>query len=89
MNHVSFKQANKWFGPPPGLTEHQVRSIPAHVRTVDRGSVEGSILVVVAHQPTDEDIARIVAGEPIFLSCMGGLPPHFLTTSFEEAINPA
>lgn len=89
MDPVKFPQCNARYGPPEGLVESQVRTIHAYEGTVERGSCEGCKMVVVAHKPTPEDIARIVAGEPIFITQIGGLAPHFLTTSFEEANNCA
>lgn len=89
MQAVPFAQANANFGPPPDLEESQCRTIPAFLGTVQRGSCEGAKLVVVAHMPTPEELARLNAGQPIFLTMLGGLSPHMLTTSFEEATNPA
>ncbi len=88
MTPVKFSQSNTRFGPPEDLEESQVRTI--HGWTGEAGaSCDGMKLVVVAHLPTPEDLERLNAGEPIFLSVLGGLPPHFLTTRFEEATNPA
>lgn len=89
MTPTNFPEANTTYGPPPDLEESQCMSIRAYKGTVVGGSVDGSDQVVVAWLPTDEDVDRIVAGEPIFISMLGGLAPHFLTTTFEEAIRPA
>lgn len=89
MHAVAFPQSNCNFGPPPSLTESQCRTIPAYTGIVERGSLESTKLVVVAHQPTEADRIRIAEGGPIFLTTFGGLPPHFLTTRFEEAVNVA
>lgn len=89
MTSTNFAQANSTFGPPPDLTDTQCNTIYAYQGRVERGSVEGSPIVVVAWKPDARELARIAAGEPIFLSCLGGLPPHFLSTSFAEAANPA
>lgn len=64
-------------------------TIPAYIGKVNGGSVDGATLVVVAWRPTKAELANLVAGNPIYLSYLGGLPPHFLTTTFEEAANPA
>lgn len=89
MTPVHFPEANTRFGPPHDLAEAQCRTIHAYTGTVERGSVEGAAVVVVAWRPSVVDLVKINAGEPIFLSCIGGLPPHMLTTSFEEATQPA
>ena len=68
------------------MDESQVRSVPAYCASIKGGSLDGSNIVVVAWQPDADDIARIVAGEPIFLSMIGSLAPHFLTTKFNDAI---
>ena len=89
MIPTQFPQANKVFGAPKDLHEEQVRAIPAYLGTVEGGSVDGCPIVVTAWQPTLQEIADIVAGQPVFLSVIGGLPPHFLTTRFEQATKPA
>ena len=89
MNPINFKEANTKFGPPKELAESQCLTIPAHVTRAHGGSVDGAEIVVVAWEPTAEERERIITGSPIFISMIGGLSPHYLTTSFSEAINPA
>lgn len=89
MNPVHFPEANARIGPPPGLTEAQVKTIYAHVGQANGGSVDGARQIIVAWKPTDEEVARLSSGGLVFLSCLGGLPPHFLCTSFQEATHPA
>lgn len=52
---------------------------------------ESQCQTIAAHvsQPTEDEIRQIVLGAPIFLTCLGGLPPHFITTNFQQATNPA
>lgn len=89
MNPIEFPQANVRYGPPPDLEESQCMTIPAYKGTVEGGSVDGCEQVVVAWKPTEHDVERIKNGELIFISMIGSLAPHFLTTSFEEATHPA
>lgn len=89
MTPVNFPQANAVFGAPPDLEDSQCERIPVFVGEVERGSVEGSRIIVAAWMPDEMDRQRISAGEPIFISVLGGLPPHFLTTEFASAIKPA
>lgn len=89
MTPVSFVQANANFSAPSDLHEQQVRTIPAFKGEVKFGSCDGVPLVVVAWKPDERELQALNAGEPVFLSCIGGLPPHFLTVSFTEATNPA
>jgi len=89
MHATGFPECNTIIRPPHGLTEAQVHSIPAYHGKIERGSLEGCDLVVVAWQPSPEDIVRLQAGHPIYLSSVGGLTPHFLCTDFKDAINPA
>lgn len=89
MNPVNFPEANHTFGPPADLVESQCMSVPAHVSIVRGGSVDGTAVVVVAWKPDAIDMERLQSGEPIYLSMLGGLAPHFLTTRFEYAIKPA
>lgn len=88
MTPTNFPQANVTFGPPQGMSETQVGRLPAYVGVVERGSCKGSPLVVVAWTPTVEEYKDILEGKPIFLTVLGGLPPHMLTTSFGVATNP-
>ena len=80
---------NSRFGPPADLAESQCSAVNAHVGTIKGGSMDGETCVVVCWQPTPEERERICSGIPIFLSIIGGLPPHYLSTSFEEATHPA
>lgn len=89
MDSYKFPEANTTFGPPPDLVESQCRTIPAFVGVVEKGSCEGSRMIVVAHKPTPADLAALNAGGAIYLTMMGGLAPHFLTTNFAEATNVA
>lgn len=89
MMPVKFDEANCRFGPPSDADESQVQTIHAYRGVIERGSMEGACIVVVAWKPTPQEIERIAAGAPIFLSCLGGLPPHFLSTDFQSAISPA
>ena len=85
MTPIKFPQANVAFGPPPDLKESQCRTIHGFIGEVSQGSVEGSALVVTAWQPTPEELAELNAGGAVFLSFLGGLPPHLATTSFQAA----
>ena len=89
MNPATFPQANTKFGPPTDLAESQCLTIPAYMGRVQGGSVDGSTIVVVAWLPTAEELKQLNAGAPIYLSCMGGLPPHFISTDFDLATHPA
>lgn len=89
MTPIIFHQANTQFKPPPDLHESQCMTIHAYRGQVISGSVDGAMIVVVAWKPNTFELAELVAGKPIFLSCIGGLPPHFLTTDFEAAIRPS
>lgn len=89
MTPTTFNEANAVYGPPADLDESQCQSIPAYQGTVLGGSVDGCKVVVVAWKPCEGDLERIMLGYPIFISMMGGLAPHFLTTDFQQATNPA
>lgn len=89
MTPSTFPEANVRLGAPDGLTDTQVMTIPAYVGEVVGGSVDGLRLVVVAWKPSAIELERLNQGGEIFLSCLNILPPHFLTTTFAEAINPA
>ena len=88
MTPTTFPEANSQFGPPPDLTKEQCGSIPAFMGDVKSGSCEGAPLVVTAWKPNAQELADIINGKPIFFTCLGGLPPHFITTDFVSATNP-
>jgi hypothetical protein len=71
-----------------GIAIWQCMAIPGFVGVVERGSVEGAQVVVVAWKPSPQEIEALSNGSPIFLSCLGGLPPHFLSTDFHAATHP-
>lgn len=85
MTPAEFPQCNTTFGPPSDMAESQVRTIPAYVGRVKDGSCDGAQMVVTAWFPDALDIVRLQQGHPIYLTFLGGLPPHVPTTSFEEA----
>lgn len=86
MTPTDFPETNKTFHHPEDLDDSQVQSIRAFVGNTYGGSMDGAPVVVTAWQPSPHEIDRIVAGAPVFLVCVGGLPPHYLATSFEDAI---
>jgi len=87
MNPINFPEANVTFGPPKDLVESQCKSIRAFQGTVSKGSIDGAPFTVVAWQPDEGDLDLIRSGQPIFLVFIGGLPPHYVCTSFQQAIN--
>lgn len=89
MIPIAFPEANMNFKAPDDLEESQCATIPAYRGKIAGGSVDGIDVVVVAWLPSSEDLRRLAQGEPIFLSVVGGLPPHFLTTDFYTATHPA
>lgn len=89
MTPIDFPGTNCTYGPPADMAEEQVRSIRARVADIRGGSCDGLKMVIVAHMPTPEELEQIKAGNPIFITMVGGLSPHFLTTNLSDASNPA
>lgn len=87
MNPVQFPQANTRFGPPEDLEESQCRNIHAFAGEIRGGSIDGSLIVITAWKPTEEEIEQLKRGGYVYLTVIGGLPPHCLTTDFKSAIN--
>lgn len=86
MESVPFDMQNTVFGPPTGFTEGQIATIPAHLGEIPGPhALEGSKFVVVAWKPSHEDLQCLINGGVIYLTMVGGLAPHFLTTRVEEA----
>lgn len=89
MIPYKFPECNKTYGPPSDLEESQCFSIPAFEHEVVGGSCDGVKQVIVAWKPTEQELQKIIEGNPIFISMMGGLAPHYPSMSFQEATNPA
>jgi hypothetical protein len=89
MHPVIINEANCNFTRPKDLEEAQCMEIRGFVGQIAGGSMDGENVVVVGWRPSEEDMERLKRGHPIYVSCIGGLPPHLLTTAFEEAVKPA
>lgn len=89
MTPVKFPECNDVFGPPHGMEESQVHSIPAHVSQAIGGSCDGSQMVVVAYKLSVEEITLLANGNPLYLTMLGGLAPHFHSFTFHQATHPA
>lgn len=90
MTPIKFNEATTTFGAPTDLSESQCSKIPAYIGTVEKGSVEGSPIIVTAWKPNSAELEVLQAGGSVFVSFLSsGLPPHLLTTSFPESINLA
>jgi hypothetical protein len=78
---------NQVFTAPGDMDASQVESIQAFVGEIPPGNnLDGASFVVVAWQPSQEELIELLQrGGPIYLSCLGTLPPHFLTTEFSIA----
>lgn len=85
MDLVKFPESNQMFGPPEGMTEDHVRQAWAFVGVVQGGPFDGCQLVVTAWRPTPDDLSRLSKDGLLYFTCLGGLPPHFLSTDFAEA----
>jgi hypothetical protein len=89
MTAIQFSQSNHKFTPPAGMDETQVQTVHPHAGIVKTGPIEGETVVVTAWQPDARELALILAGRPILISFMGGLPPHYPCVDFTAAINPS
>jgi len=84
MKPVDFEQANTTIGPGPDQPG-VFGKCKAFMGIVNGGIMDGSTIVVVAWQPSQEDIDQIVTGNPVFLTSIGGIMPHSLSTNFVTA----
>lgn len=85
MIPIAFPEANMVVGSPKELPGSCLE-IQAHARQIVGGIWDGSNQVIVAWQPSQDDISRIVNGHPIYLATIGNLPPHLLSTVFENLL---
>jgi hypothetical protein len=85
MKPSPFPGTNAIFGPPPGYDRSQIATVPALMMDISGGSMDGSMSITVAWKPDEADLKRLNQGGLIYLCVVGGLVPHFLTTSLEES----
>jgi hypothetical protein len=88
MIPATFEQVNTEMDPPKGMTEKDVLRIPAFLAEVRDPSscLDGSHVVIVAWKPSIEELKKLMEGGSIFLTAIGSLPPHYMSASFEAAI---
>jgi hypothetical protein len=90
MTPIKFPEANAYYGPPPDMTAGQCGSIDLFRGRAASGSLDGAPVIVTAWRPDARELTALNAGGAVFLTFVGtGLPPHCVTTSFEQATNPA
>lgn len=86
MTPATFKQANGILRPPEDLTDDQCESISSFTGQIQGGNLDGAPTFSVAWKPSLEELEAIALGEPVFLTVIGGMPPHFLTVGFPHGI---
>jgi hypothetical protein len=91
MMPLEFAGTNVTFLIPDDLASNRTkaRAIRGRVFQVGPGPLDGLAVAVVAYKPSALDVSRFLAGEPIYISFLGGVAPHYLSTTLEEAINPS
>lgn len=82
-----FEQSNVILGPPKGLNETHVKSLPMFRGETKQGPFEGGEFFVSVWKPTPLELEQLVEGGFVYLTMLGNVPPHVLTTSFEAATN--
>ena len=87
MKAAKFPEANCVFLRPPDLDSSQCFDIPAFCGEQNKGTLDGSVFVVVVWMPTEKELQQLNSGSAVYLTMLGGLAPHFITTSFSEAIS--
>jgi hypothetical protein len=90
MTPVKFPECNIEFVPPQTLDESQCRSLRGYTGEIVGGSCDGLKQAVVAYQFSPEELELLRTNDGIiFLSCIGSLPPHYLSFTFHDATHPA
>lgn len=88
MTPTNFPEGTKPLHRPPSMSADQCGDLQVYAGEIEAGSCKGMKVVVAAWQPTEEEKMHIAAGKPVFVSMIGGMVPHFLTTTFSSATNP-
>lgn len=88
---LEFKGTNVTFQLPSDLSNSKTKARPIRGKIIqmNKGPLDGLAVAVVAYKPSPLDVSRILAGEPIYISFLGGVAPHYLSTALEEAISPS
>jgi len=86
MKPDTFPGAGIDFTCPNGYSPSQIGTIKAMVTEVVGGNIDGDRLVTVAWRPDAADLERLNNGGLVFLHCVNGLLPHFLTTTLDGVI---
>jgi len=71
------------------MDESQVQKAHTFDGEISGGTLDGSPMVVTAWKPNAAELEVLNAGGPVFLTFIGGLPPHRVSVLFETAIQPA
>lgn len=71
------------------MTEEQCARIPAYTGIIEGGSWDGQSITVVAWRPSLADLEAMSLGKPVYLTVLGSLPPHVMTTDFRHATSIA
>lgn len=80
----NFEQQNTTFKSPPEMPE-SCQDIKAFLGQAMGGVFDGAQICVTAWKPDAAELARLNQGGAVFLTVIGGLPPHRLSTSFKDA----
>ncbi len=86
---VEFIESNCFYGAPPDLDGAQVATVRAYRGVVTGGSLDGVPIVVTAWKPDANELALLQVGHPIYISFIGGLPPHMAAMDFAQVTHPA
>lgn len=89
MQPINFPEANASMSAPPGFSAEQVATVRAFLGHIRAGTCKGNKLCITAWKPNAQELALLNKGQPIFVSFIGGMPPHFLTVTWGQAISPA
>lgn len=84
MTPTTFPQANTVIKPPDDIPESQITPIAAFLGIMAGGCFDGAQMVTVAWQPSPEERERINQGASIFITFLGGVLAHSVSTEFPE-----
>lgn len=84
MIPTTFPEANNIIGPPADMNESHVQPVAAFSGPITGGAFDGATLHVVAWQPSPMERERLIAGASVFISFVGAIPVHTVTTVFPK-----
>jgi hypothetical protein len=89
MNPIKFDECNTFFGPNTEMEDVKCEITPAWVGDAEGGSLDGLRMAVCAYKLDEHELKEILEGGYIYVTMVGGLSMHYMSTNFHDATHPS